>query len=127
MPTAAPTAAAKARLAEIITEVDPRPEDSDPFSEFARDDRRLAYYAMSREDRHQMESGLEDIADTFLIAIWEAESSATSVVEASLQELVDKYGFECVKHALEAGRACSRVWSTPEANILELVDNCDRS
>lgn len=81
---------------------------------------------MSKEDRDQMKSRIGDVADTYEAALGEAESSALSHVQASLQELVDKYGFGCVKHALESGDIWGEGDFEAKMDLQELVDDCNR-
>jgi hypothetical protein len=128
--TVTPTAtAANARLAETPTQeqIEAARDVLRRAARSANHDRSLAYDAMSDKDREQMESGLADITSTFEVAMEEAESSAAWDAEASLQETVDQYGFECVKYALETGRACSTGEFSSEVDLEGLVDNCNRN
>jgi hypothetical protein len=128
--TAVPaTTAATARLAEtqIQKVIEAAREVLRLASNSAYHDRRLAYDAMSKEDRDQMKSRLGDVADTYEAALGEAESSALSHVQASLQELVDKHGFGCVKHALESGDICGEGDFEAKMDLQELVDDCNRN
>jgi len=127
--TATPTATeANARLAETPTQeqIEAARDVLRRASRSALHDSGLAYDAMSDEDREQMEYGLGDITSTFETAMEEAESSAAWDAEASLQELVDKHGFGCVKYALETGQTCSTGEFYAEVNLEGLVDNCNR-